>query len=173
MLEVLYLIFNEGYAATAGEDWTRPQLCEEAMRLGRILAGLMPDSAAVHALLALMELQASRLPARLGASGQPILLLDQDRTRWNQLLIQRGLAGLGRVDALGGADDPYALQAGIAACHARAARAADTDWTRIAGLYDRLAARDAKPGHRTQPGDGACHGVRASIGTGDRRQRCQ
>lgn len=139
VLEVLYLIFNEGYAATAGEDWTRPQLCEEAMRLGRILTGLMPDSAAVHALLALMELQASRFPARQTANGEPILLLEQDRTRWNQTLIQRGLAGLGRVDALGGADDPYAIQAGIAACHARAARAADTDWTRISGLYDRLA----------------------------------
>ncbi len=138
VLEVLYLIFNEGYAATSGEDWTRPQLCEEAMRLGRILVGLMPDSAAAHGLLALMELQASRLPARLGANGEPILLLEQDRTRWNQMLIQRGLAGLGRVDALSGADEPYALQAGIAACHARAARAADTNWTRIAGLYDRL-----------------------------------
>lgn len=145
VLEVLYLIFNEGYAATAGEDWTRPLLCEEAMRLGRILAGLMPDSAAVHALLALMELQASRLPARLDAIGQPILLLDQNRSRWNHMLIQRGLAGLGRVDQLGGANEPYALQAGIAACHARAARAADTDWTRIAGLYDRLAVVTPSP----------------------------
>lgn len=139
VLEVLYLIFNEGYAATAGEDWMRPQLCEEAMRLGRILTGLMPESAPVHALLALMELQTSRLAARQGVDGGPILLLEQDRARWDQLLIQRGLAGLARVDALGGTDGPYALQAGIAACHARATRAADTDWTRIAGLYDRLA----------------------------------
>jgi RNA polymerase sigma-70 factor, ECF subfamily len=139
VLEVLYLIFNEGYAATAGDDWMRPQLCEEALRLGRILAELAPDEPEVHGLVALMEFQASRFAARVGASGEPVLLLDQDRTRWDQLLIRRGLAALARAQALGGAIGPYALQAAIAACHARAPMAAETDWTRIAALYDALA----------------------------------
>ncbi|HET7931224.1 MAG TPA: RNA polymerase sigma factor [Rhodanobacteraceae bacterium] len=139
VLEVVYLVFNEGYAATAGEDWVRPALCEEAMRLGRVLAGLAPREPEVHSLLALMELQASRLHARVGVDGAPVLLLDQDRARWDRLLIQRGLAGLDRVDKLGGADGNYALQAAIAACHARALHSQDTDWTRIAALYARLA----------------------------------
>jgi len=139
VLGVLYLIFNEGYSATAGSDWMRPQLCEEAMRLGRILARLTPEEPEVHALVALMEIQASRLAARTDAAGEAILLADQDRARWDQLLIRRGLAALEQAEALGGADGPYALQAAIAACHARAHRAADTDWPRIAALYARLA----------------------------------
>lgn len=139
VLKVIYLIFNEGYAATAGEDWMRPALCEEALRLGRILAGLAPQIAEVHGLLALMEIQASRLHARTDARGAPVLLLEQDRTRWDRLLIRRGLAALERVDALGGGYGPYALQAAIAACHARAAHADHTDWPRIAALYDALA----------------------------------
>ena len=120
MLEVIYLIFNEGYSATAGDDWMRPALCEDALRLGRILAELAPDEPEVHGLVALMEIQASRLRARIGPAGEPILLLDQDRARWDQLLIRRGLAALARAEALGGALGPYALQAAIAACHARA-----------------------------------------------------
>ena len=139
VLEVLYLIFNEGYTATAGSDWTRPQLCDEAMRLGRVLAGLVPDEPEVHGLVALMEIQASRLPARTGRGGEPVLLLDQDRSRWDQLLIRRGLAALERATGLGGAQGPYVLQASIAACHARARNAADTDWRAIAGYYDELA----------------------------------
>jgi RNA polymerase sigma-70 factor (ECF subfamily) len=143
VLGVLYLVFNEGYTATAGGDWTRPQLCEEAQRLGRILAGLAPEEPEVHGLVALMELQASRLKARVGPDGEPILLLDQDRARWDQLLIRRGLAALARAEELVGALDgppgPYVLQAAIAACHARARQAADTDWQRIATLYEGLA----------------------------------
>ena len=139
VLEVLYLIFNEGYTATAGSDWTRPQLCDEAMRLGRVLAGLVPDEPEVHGLVALMEIQASRLPARTGRGGEPVLLLDQDRSRWDQLLIRRGLAALERATGLGGAQGPYVLQASIAACHARARKAADTNWRAIAGYYDELA----------------------------------
>ena len=145
VLEVIYLVFNEGYAATAGSDWTRPVLCEEALRLGRILAGLAPQEPEVHGLVALMEIQASRLRARTGPQGEPILLLDQDRARWDHLLIQRGLAALARAEALatepGSARGlgPYALQAAIAACHARARAAAETDWQRIAALYDALA----------------------------------
>jgi RNA polymerase sigma factor (sigma-70 family) len=139
VLEVLYLVFNEGYSATAGDDWMRPALCEDAMRLGRILAGLAPEEPEVHGLVALMEIQASRSKARLGPSGEPILLLDQNRARWDQLLIRRGLAGLRRAEALGGAARPYALQAAIAACHARARTAEETDWGRIAALYDQLA----------------------------------
>ena len=139
VLGVLYLIFNEGYSATAGEDLIRPQLCEEAMRLGRVLARLSPDDSEVHALVALMEIQASRTTARTDTKGQPVLLLDQDRSRWDQLLIRRGLAALDRAIALGGAEKPYALQAAIAACHARARKAADTDWTRISELYATLA----------------------------------
>ena len=140
VLEVLYLIFNEGYTATSGADWTRPQLCEEAMRLGRVLAGLAPDEAEVHGLVALMELQASRMRARIGRDGAPVLLLDQDRSRWDQMLIRRGLSALDQAVALGGAAGPYALQASIAACHARAGKAANTDWQAIAGFYDLLAA---------------------------------
>jgi RNA polymerase sigma-70 factor (ECF subfamily) len=139
VLEVVYLIFNEGYSATAGDDWMRPGLCEDALRLGRILSGLMPDQAEVHGLTALMEIQASRANARVGPNGEPVLLLEQDRARWDQLLIRRGLAALERVDALGGAQGPYALQAAIAACHARARTAEETDWIRITALYSELA----------------------------------
>jgi RNA polymerase sigma-70 factor, ECF subfamily len=138
VLEVVYLIFNEGYAATAGDDWTRPALCEDALRLGRILAELSPEEPEVHGLVSLMEIQASRLRARVGPTGEPILLLDQDRGRWDQLLVRRGLAALERADALGGVQGPYAVQAAIAACHARARTAAETDWARIAALYETL-----------------------------------
>jgi len=139
VLEVIYLIFNEGHAATAGEDWVRPALCDEALRLGRILAELVPTEPEVHGLVALMEIHASRLSARVGPSGEPVLLLDQDRARWDGLLIRRGLAALERAESLGGALGPYALQAAIAACHARATTAAETDWPRIVALYDALA----------------------------------
>jgi RNA polymerase sigma factor (sigma-70 family) len=139
VLEAMYLIFNEGYSATAGDDWMRPDLCQEALRLGRLLARLAPAEPEVHGLVALMEIQASRIAARTGPSGQPVLLLDQDRARWDRLLINRGLAALERAEKLGGAQGPYALQAAIAACHARAFRAGDTDWARIAGLYGILA----------------------------------
>jgi RNA polymerase sigma-70 factor, ECF subfamily len=138
VLEVIYLIFNEGYTATAGDDWMRPALCEEALRLGRVLAGLASEEPEVHGLVALMEIQASRSRARLSPSGQPVLLLDQDRGRWDQLLIHRGLAALEHAEELGGAGGPYALQAAIAACHARARTAAETEWTRIAALYEAL-----------------------------------
>ena len=139
VLEVLYLVFNEGYAATVGDDWMRPALCDDAVRLGRILAGLAPREPEVHGLVALMEIQASRAKARVGSSGEPILLLDQNRARWDQLLIRRGLAALQRAEELGGASGPYALQAAIAACHARARTPEDTDWPRIAALYETLA----------------------------------
>src|SRR5436189_4461955 len=139
VLEVVYLVFNEGYSATAGDEWVRPSLCEDALRLGRILAELAPAEAEVHGLVALMEIQASRIRARVGPGGEPILLLDQDRGRWDHLLIRRGLAALERAEALGGASGPYALQAAIAACHARAHTAEETDWTRITALYDALA----------------------------------
>jgi RNA polymerase sigma factor (sigma-70 family) len=145
VLEVVYLVFNEGYAATAGDDWMRPALCEEALRLGRILAGLVPREPEVHGLVALLEIQASRVAARVGPSGEPVLLLDQDRGRWDPLLIRRGLAALDRAERLGGARGPYALQAAIAACHARARRAEDTDWARIARLYDELAVAAGSP----------------------------
>jgi predicted RNA polymerase sigma factor len=135
---VVYLVFNEGYSATAGDDWMRPQLCEEALRLGRILAELVPEEPEAHGLVALMEIQASRSRARVGPTGEPILLLDQDRVRWDQLLIHRGLAALGRAEELDGARGPYALQAAIAACHARARTPSETDWPRIAALYDEL-----------------------------------
>ncbi|WP_246058708.1 RNA polymerase sigma factor [Luteibacter pinisoli] len=138
VLRVVYLVFNEGYAATAGEDWMRPALCEEALRLGRVLAGLMPREAEVHGLVALMEIQASRSGARTRSDGEPILLMDQDRGRWDRLLIARGLDALERAERLGGSRGPYALQAAIAACHARAPRGEDTDWRRIAALYAEL-----------------------------------
>jgi RNA polymerase sigma factor (sigma-70 family) len=149
VLEVIYLIFNEGYSATAGEDWLRPALCEDALRLGRILAGLAPQEPEVHGLVALMEIQASRHAARLGPAGEPILLLDQDRSRWDQLAIRRGLAALGRaeqpISKLNSGPGPYTLQAAIAACHARARTGEETDWQRIATLYDALAQRQPSP----------------------------
>jgi predicted RNA polymerase sigma factor len=138
VLEVVYLVFNEGYSATAGDDWMRPALCNEALRLGRILAGLMPKEPEVHGLLALMEIQASRAAARTGPSGEPVLLLEQDRSRWDQLLVRRGLAALARAEQLRGGFGRYSLQAAIAACHARARTADETDWVRIAALYDAL-----------------------------------
>jgi RNA polymerase sigma factor (sigma-70 family) len=145
VLEVIYLIFNEGYSATAGDDWMRPALCEDALRLGRVLAELMPMEAEVHGLVALMEIQASRTRARVSASGEPILLLEQNRALWDRLLIRRGLAALARAEKLGGADGPYTLQAKIAACHARALVAEETDWKRISGLYERLAVMAPSP----------------------------
>ncbi|HET8830485.1 MAG TPA: RNA polymerase sigma factor, partial [Casimicrobiaceae bacterium] len=145
VLKVIYLVFNEGYSATAGDDWVRPALCEDALRLGRILAGLMPAEPEVHGLVALMEIQASRLRARVGPSGEPVLLLDQDRARWDQLLIRRGLAALDRAEQLAAARGPYTLQAAIAACHARAHLADETDWSRIATLYESLAELEPSP----------------------------
>jgi len=147
VLEVVYLVFNEGYSATAGDDWVRPGLCDDALRLGRILVELVPPPGdpEVHGLVALMEIQASRLKARVGPGGEPILLLDQDRGRWDQLLVRRGLAALERAEQLAGALGPYALQASIAACHARARTAEDTDWTRISALYDALAQLTQSP----------------------------
>ena len=139
VLEVIYLIYNEGYSATAGDDWMRPALCHEALRLGRVLAQLAPDESEVHGLVALMEIQSSRIAARTGPSGEPVLLLDQDRARWDRLLINRGLASLARAEALGGMRGPYVLQAAIAACHARAFRPEKTDWARITDLYSVLA----------------------------------
>ena len=145
VLQVVYLIFNEGYAATAGDDWMRPALCEEALRLGRILAGLVPDEAEVHGLVGLMEIQASRSKARVTAAGEPVLLLDQDRAKWDRLLIGHGLAALERAEKLGGSRGPYTIQAAIAACHARAVRAAETDWSRIAALSGELVALEPSP----------------------------
>ena len=145
VLDVLYLIFNEGYSATAGDEWVRPALCQDALRLGRIVAELAPADPEVHGLVALMEIQASRLNARVGPGGEPILLLDQDRGRWDQLLVRRGLAALERAEQLAGALGPYALQGAIAACHARARTAEDTDWTRITALYDALAQLTQSP----------------------------
>lgn len=144
-LEVVYLIFNEGYTATAGADWIRPALCQEAMRLARVLAALVPDEAEAHGLLALLELQASRIPARLGPRGEPVLLLDQDRSKWDRLLVTRGLAALERAEALARPLGPYTLQAAIAACHARARTPEETDWERIMALYDGLAALTGSP----------------------------
>jgi RNA polymerase sigma factor (sigma-70 family) len=145
VLQVIYLVFNEGYSATAGEDWVRPALCEDALRLGRILAGLAPDAAEVHGLVALMEIQASRLRARTGPTGEPVLLLDQDRSRWDQLLIRRGLDALTRAESLSGEHGQYTVQAEIAACHARARIASETDWQRIASLYAELGALTPSP----------------------------
>jgi RNA polymerase sigma factor (sigma-70 family) len=145
VLEVIYLIFNEGYSATAGDDWMRPALCEDALRLGRVLAELMPTKAEVHGLVALMEIQASRTRARVSASGEPILLLEQNRALWDQLLIRRGLAAIARAEKLGGADGLYTLQAKIAACHARVRAAEETDWKRISELYERLAVMAPSP----------------------------
>jgi len=145
VLQVIYLIFNEGYSATAGEDWLRPALCEDALRVGRVLAELVPGEPEVHGLVALMEIQASRTAARVGPSGEPVLLLDQNRARWDRVLIGRGLAALDRAERLGGAFGPYALQAAIAACHARALAAEDTEWARIAQLYDVLARLTPSP----------------------------
>jgi RNA polymerase sigma factor (sigma-70 family) len=149
VLEVIYLIFNEGYTATSGRDWTRPALCDEALRLGRMLAELMPDEAEVHGLAALMEIQASRLKARVGPGGEPVLLLDQDRARWDQLLIRRGFTALARAERAGAVipanAGPYTLQAAIAACHARASSSAATDWTRVAVLYAALARAAPSP----------------------------
>jgi len=145
VLDVVYLIFNEGYTASAGEDLMRPALCEEALRLGRILAELMPQEPEIHGLVAMMEIQASRAGARIDAAGEPILLLEQKRGRWDQLLIRRGLAALGRAEGLGGALGPFALQAAVAACHARASEAKDTDWVRIVALYDALAQLTPSP----------------------------
>jgi RNA polymerase sigma-70 factor, ECF subfamily len=143
--EVIYLVFNEGYSATSGDQWMRSDLCAESLRLGRMLAALTPSDTETLALLALIELQASRLPARIGPSGEPVLLLDQDRSRWDRLLIQRGLANIERIERLGGTIGPYALQAAIAACHARALTAEDTDWERITALYDGLARISPSP----------------------------
>jgi RNA polymerase sigma factor (sigma-70 family) len=157
VLEVIYLIFNEGYAATAGEDWMRPALCEDALRLGRIVAELAPRAAEVHGLVALMEIQSSRIRARVGPDGEPILLLKQDRTKWDQLLIRRGLAALERAARLGGVQGPYVLQGEIAGCHARAGRPENTDWKRIASLYDALA--QAMPSPVVELNRAVAHGM--------------
>jgi hypothetical protein len=175
VLSVIYLIFNEGYSATAGEDWMRPQLCQEALRLGRILAELTPPEPEVHGLVALMEIQASRFGARTGPSGEPVLLLDQDRARWDQLLIHRGLAALERAEALNAApvraSGPYALQATIAACHARARSAEETDWAQIVGLYAKLG--EVTPSPRGTQSCGCARDVVRSGGGLNGSMRCR
>ena len=170
VLEVVYLVFNEGYAATSGDDWVRPALCEEALRLGRVLAELAPMEAEVHGLAALMEIQASRLRARTGPSGEPILLLDQDRSRWDWLLVRRGLAALERAEKVGGDIGPYTLQAEIAACHARAKTAEETDWRRIALLYGVLASRAPSPVVELNRAMAVCHGFRSAGGPSAHRR---
>jgi len=171
VLEVIYLIFNEGYSATAGDDWMRPALCEDALRLGRILAELAPKEPEVHGLVALMEIQASRSRARVGPSGQPILLLDQNRAHWDQLLIGRGLTALERVKKLGSTPGPYVLQAEIAACHARARTPEETDWVRIAALYDALAQLAPSPVVELNRASRCRDGIRPSSRPGTRRWR--
>ena len=170
VLEVLYLIFNEGYSAMAGDDWMRPALCYEALRLGRVLAELMPDEPEVHGLVALMEIQASRIPARLDPDGLPVPLPQQNRGRWDHLLIRRGFTALLRAQQLGQPPGPYMLQAAIAVCHARARTAAETDWRQIALLYEALADTDALPSGGSEPGGRGGDGGRHRTGTADRRQ---
>jgi RNA polymerase sigma factor (sigma-70 family) len=167
---VIYLVFNEGYTATAGDSWMRPDLCHEALRLARVLAALTPADSEVHGLQALLELQASRIPARTGPDGEPVLLEAQDRSRWDRLLIRRGLAALDRAEALGGPVGPYVLQAALAACHARARRAEDTDWPRIAGLYDVLGVVTPSPVVEVNRAvaHGRAHGARAGLAVLDR-----
>ena len=169
VLEVIYLIFNEGYSASSGDDWMRPALCEEALRLGRVLAGLVPDEPEAHGLVALMEIQASRASARTGPDGAPILLPDQDRRKWDRLLIRRGLAALEKAESLPTPIGPYTLQAAIAACHARAARLQDTDWARIASLYLVLGPGVAVTGGRAEPGGGRWDGRRTGRRAGGSR----
>ena len=159
-LEVIYLVFNEGYAATSGDNWLRPELCDEAMRLGRMLVGLVPDDAEVHGLLALMELQASRTRSRTRPSGEPVLLNDQDRNQWDRLLITRGLASLRRAETLRRPLGPYTVQAAIAACHAMAARPEDTDWVRVVALYDALVELTGIAGRRIEPRRRSIDGLR-------------
>ncbi len=175
VLEVVYLIFNEGYSATSGEDWLRPELCAEALRLGRILSSLAPEEAEVHGLVALMEFHSSRLRARTGPAGAPVLLLDQDRRTWDRLLINRGSAALTRAEALGPTKGPYTLQAAIAACHARSFRPEETDWAQVVTLYGELARRRAVAHRRTEPGRRHLHGFgprsRAQSGGPTRRDR--
>ena len=172
VLEVVYLIFNEGYTAARGEDWLRPQLCNEALRMGRVLTSIAPHEPEAHGLLALMELNASRTAARTDAAGEPILMLDQNRALWDQLQIRRGMQALGRARELGGAGGFYALQAAIVACHAQARTASDTDWSRIAGLYAELAAVVRSPDHRAQPRGRRRHGRGSGSGAGDRGRAC-
>ena len=172
VLEVVYLIFNEGYTAARGEEWLRPQLCNEALRMGRVLASIAPQEPEAHGLLALMELNASRTAARTDAAGDPILLMDQDRARWDQLQIRRGMLALARARELGGAGGFYALQAAIVACHAAAATPAETDWPRIAALYTRTGRAGALADHRAQPRGRRRHGRGPGGGAGDRRRPC-